>query len=185
MTGEIAAALLFALREGPLGRRTLAARTGIGESTVRTQLNRLENRGWVTLSKAGTALSAAGREAIAPLLEAVLEVAEVRLEGLALGPCQLAAGLRGATLPPSWALRDRAVQAGAQGALVLRRTDRWVLADDGTPLRPPAAERVLSGRFPVLIPGDALLVAFAADRGRATRGLWRMVLTTLTLKEVL
>ncbi|HEY5596229.1 MAG TPA: DUF4443 domain-containing protein [Candidatus Bipolaricaulota bacterium] len=182
---ELAASLLYALRDRPLGRRTLVQRTGGTESTVRTHLNQLSVRGWVTFAKAGTHLTPEGRDAFAPLFEAVRAVAALTLGELGIDQSQCAAHLRGVQLPTSaWSLRDRAIQAGATGALLLSFAEGLVFPDTQEPLGSvnPASERLLLETFPSLRSKDAVVISFADEPALAAGGLWRMVSELLQLK---
>lgn len=182
---ELVASLLYALRERPLGRRTLVGRTCSTESTVRTHLNQLSARGWVAFAKAGTQLTPEGRDAFAPLFEAVRAVESLKLKELGVDQPQCAAHLRGVQLPTSaWSLRDRAIQAGARGALLLSFAERLVFSDTREPLGVvnPASERLLLEAFPSLKSKDAVVISFADEPALAAGGLWRMVAELLQLK---
>jgi len=182
MKPDLVAALIFALRERPCGRRTLVRQAGAGESTVRTQLTKLKKRGWVAFAKAGTTLSASGRSAFAPLLETVRAVAFVELEEVELGALAYAAHLRNPSMQRSTlTLRDKAIQGGAQGALLLRYDAGFLFADSAERLTFSQASRALSKAFSTLQTGDMVWVAFAVQPEPAVRGLWRMVVEQVRL----
>jgi len=185
METHISASLLYALWEQPLGRRTLVRRTAITESTVRTHLNKLRARGWVDFAKAGTTLTGEAKSAFAPLFQSVQGVEQVRLDDLELPPCQVAAHIRVAGAPKAvWRLRDRAIQGGAGGALLLQFNKSLVFPDEQNPLdkASPASNRALLDAFSGLKDGDWVLVAFASTMPAAQRGLWSMVVELLQLK---
>lgn len=188
MRMDVAASLVTALRDGPLGRRTLVRRTGVTESTVRTHLNKLRARGWVAFAKAGTTLTDAGSKAFAPLLDSVRGARPVALADLGLHGVQLAVHLSGVRLPAgsTWALRDRAIWAGASGGLVLAVNDRLRFPDTGEPMGTtnPRSEAALLEAFGGLARGDAVLVAFAPARAGATLGAWAMVVAALGLGDL-
>jgi predicted transcriptional regulator len=71
---HIAYQLLYELRATPLGRRTLVKRTGLTESVVRTELEKLEARKLVSFSKLGTALTARGRRFLSEKLSAIIDI---------------------------------------------------------------------------------------------------------------
>jgi len=178
MKKDIVIALLYALKEEPLGRRTLVECSGVTESTVRTHLNKMRSHQWVAFAKAGTSITSEGREKFSGLLNAVQAVGPIQLKGLGLLPNQMAIHLRKVNLPqPAWPLRDRAIQAGADGALLLDVKEHIVFADVEDPLEEanPQAGAALRQAFPALSHGDVVLVAFAASRALATRGVWSMV----------
>jgi len=182
MKPDLVAALIFALRERPCGRRTLVRQAGVGESTVRTQLAKLKKRGWVEFAKAGTTLTPSGKATFAPLLETVKAVAFVELEEVQLGALAYAAHLRCPSPQRSTlALRDRAVQGGAQGALLLSYDEGFLFADSLERLTSPRASLSLAKTFPTLQTGERVWVAFAARPEPAVRGLWRMVIEQVNL----
>lgn len=177
--------IAYALDGRALGRRTLVRRTGVTESTVRTHLNKLRDAGYVTMAKAGSALTAAGWDHFTPVLEQVTPVPEIALNGLSLGGHQAAALVASAEadLPTTLRLRDAAVREGAAGALLLvKRGDDWALSDDDRPLseRDPAdaahIEDVTRDRTET-----SLIVAFGATPQVARMGLWRIVVELLPL----
>ncbi len=172
----------------PLGRRTLVQETGITEMTVRTHLNKLRSAGLVQMAKAGTSLTAPGREAFAPLKERVRWVGALALRDLALDDHGAAALLRSSSqeLKESWRYRDAAVREGATGALLLVRAEGgWSFSDEPLPLgeRYPEdaalLERALSRAGVRAQEGDALVVAFGPEPSTARRGLWRVVVELL------
>lgn len=182
MKNDIAASLLFALQQSPLGRRTLVQRVGVTESTVRTQLNKLHARGWVDFAKSGTSLTASARKAFSPFLEAIRSVRTLNLDDLDLAPWQCAVQVRGVSLLQSpLILRDRAIQGGASGALLLVYSDKLTFFDSQDALETsyPQSNDALLQVFPTLRREDLLLVAFANDVNQAKRGLWRMVVALL------
>ena len=184
--------LVWALNRKTLGRRTLVARTGITESTVRTHLNKLRRAGLVKMAKAGTSLTAQGLEAFSALWAGVRWVGALPLEpstsALALDRHNAAALVAGAAdkLKESWRYRDAAVREGATGALLLiKRPEGWAFGDEPHPqpltlgARYPEdaahVERALSEAGARPQPGDALLVAFGPDPQAARAGLWRVI----------
>lgn len=185
MKNDIAASLLFALHKSPLGRRTLVERIGVTESTVRTQLNKLHARGWVDFAKCGTSLTASARKAFSAFLEAIKSVQTLNLEDLNLAPWQCAVQVRGVSLLKSpLILRDRAIQGGASGALLLAYSDKLMFFDSQDTLKTiyPQSNDALVQAFPTLQREDLLLVAFAHEVNQAKRGLWHMVVALLALE---
>lgn len=168
----------------PVGRRTLVQRTGITEMTVRTHLNKLRRAGYVTMAKAGTTLTARGREAFAPLQGRVRWVGALPLRELALDRHGAAALLRSSSqgLKESWRYRDAAVREGATGALLLvHDDDGWAFSDEPLPLaeRYPQDAALLETTLPSPQPGDALVIAFGPEPRDAQLGLWRIVVELL------
>ena len=179
-------ALLYALREGSLGRRTLVRQTAITEMTVRTHLEKLRALGLVAMAKGGTSLTPSGLEAFKSGLRRIAHVGPLPLAELALDHYNAAALVTQAkdALKESWRFRDLAVRAGATGALFLTRgPDYWHLSDDARPLneKNPRDAQTIESRYAAR-PDDGLVIVFSADKTRASLGLWE-ILTTLIANE--
>ena len=176
---HLGAALVYTLKGGPLGRRTLVDRTGFSESVVRTELNKLEARGLVQFAKAGTTLTEEATRSFAGLFSRVRSVASLELGSLSLDACNRAA--RVGKLPdesPSWQSRDLAVREGATGTLLLRQGAEGLAMPDGDGSfreRNPAAVQQIEEAFGRLDEGDYVVVVFAPDDARAAAGLWRIL----------
>lgn len=163
-----------------LGRRRLALWTGLTEMAVRTELERLRERGLVRFRHSGVELTPAGRRRFARFLEPIWTLAEVELTSLRVGDVCLAAHLRDREVDRVWALRDAAIREGATGLLLLRfGSDGWSFAHNGEPIRidNPEDAGTIDAAFPDLQEGDLLLIAFGPDLRRAGLGLWHAVLT--------
>ncbi|HED04301.1 MAG TPA: ArsR family transcriptional regulator [Candidatus Fraserbacteria bacterium] len=182
MLSPIQSALIYALRQGPLGRRTLVSRLGIGESTVRTQLEKLRAAGYMSMAKAGTSLTAAGQELLQGQLRKISQVGPLQLSELALDRWNSAALIAEAqdSLSEVWRYRDLAVRAGASGALFLvRGPSYWHLSDDARSLEQhnPRDAREIEARYPAR-PGDGLVITFSDRVAPAGLALWE-ILTAL------
>ncbi len=169
--------LLFHLRGGPLGRRTLVERTHWTESVVRTELEKLEALGWVEFAKPGTFLSDAASFTLDEFFARVPRVAEIELIEMGLDRAACGALVRGVThTPKTWQVRDAAVREGATGILLLTREPSGLkLTDvDASFSRRNAhdAARVEAALGPSEV-GDWVVIVFAGDAGRASAGLWR------------
>ncbi len=172
--------LLFHLRRGPLGRRTLVERTHWTESVVRTELEKLEALGWVEFAKPGTFLSDAASAALGEFFARVPRVAELALVEMGLDRHACGALVRGVTrAPKTWQLRDAAVREGGTGILLLSREPSGLkLTDvDASFSRRNAhdAARVESALGPSEV-GDWVVIVFAGDASRAAAGLWRALM---------
>ncbi|MCI2429422.1 hypothetical protein LM602_02010 [Candidatus Acetothermia bacterium] len=176
---HIAYPLLYELREAPLGRRTLVERTGLTESVVRTELEKLEAHRWVKFSKRGTALTPRGKRRFESCWKRLLSVQEIRLERLMLDRVGYGAHVRGLNGEiRSWLYRDHAVRLGATATLFLtQRPTGLTLTDETTPLekRSPRDAQELQKHFPKLRSGDLLIIGFGPERGRALQGLWAIL----------
>lgn len=179
LRAHIAYQLLYELKEAPLGRRTLVARTGLTESVVRTELEKLEAQKLVSFSKLGTALTARGRQFLAKKLSAIADVRDVQLRNLMLDRYARMAHIRGAADGfPAWLYRDIAVREGATAALFLaKRKDVLCFVEEREPLaaKNPDDSRILEQAFPNLKNGDLIVIVFGPAKGIATRGLWAVL----------
>lgn len=171
--------LLYELRDGAMGRRTLVERTGITEMTTRTHLNKLRDAGWVKMEKAGTSLTQSAKRALAAYFDTVSAVHELAISDLTLYRANMGALLRGCaeSFGKSLILRDAAVRAGAAGAVFLIRSDEgWMFSEEDVLLcKQYAAEaEELDRRFDSR-EGDLLAIVFAVERAQARRGLWNVI----------
>jgi predicted transcriptional regulator len=171
--------LLYALQREPLGRRTLVQRTGLTESVVRTELEKLAAQGLVSFAKPGTALTPKGDEISSELFTQVVQVEELALTELKLDQHNRAALIRAAAEGlRSWQLRDLAVREGATGTLFLVRRAKYLsLLDEDRPLarQNPRDARRLEYFFKSLQTGDLIVIVFAPLRAQAGAGLWRII----------
>lgn len=181
---HIAYQLLYELRDAPLGRRTLADRTGLTESVVRTELEKLEAQKFVSFSKLGTALTARGRRFLTQKLSIVVNVQDAHLKNLMLDRYGQMAHLRGAADGFSaWIYRDIAIREGATAALFLvqyRGAPRFVEEHEALVKYNPHDNHVLEQAFPHLQDGDLIIVVFGPTKGAAARGLWAALWTLVS-----
>jgi predicted transcriptional regulator len=176
---HIAYQLLYELRGAPLGRRTLVARTGLTESVVRTELEKLEAHKLVSFSKLGTALTARGRQFLSQRLSSIADVRDVQLHNLMLDTYARMAHIRGAADGFSaWLYRDIAVREGATAALFLTKRQGmlcFIEEHEHLAKQNPDDSRVLEQAFPDLKNGDLIVIAFGRKKSAATRGLWAVL----------
>jgi len=164
--------------KGHLGRRRLAAVTGLSEMSVRLELQRLRDAGWIVLDRSGVELTKSGRRRFTPILDRIRDVRKVDLTTLRLGTCALAGLVAIHERSAVWAVRDMAVREGATGLLLLRLSAAgWSFSHDGEPVaeRNPADAATLVTVFPQATADDRLVVAFAPDVGSTGRALWRVL----------
>jgi predicted transcriptional regulator len=176
---HIAYQLLYELRATPLGRRTLVKRTGLTESVVRTELEKLEARKLVSFSKLGTALTARGRRFLSEKLSAIIDIREAQLKNLMLDRYGRMALVRGAADGLSaWLYRDIAVREGATAALFLAKRKgvlRFVEEREALAKKNPDDSRLIEQAFPAMKNDDLIIIAFGPDPGAAARGLWAVL----------
>ncbi|MFW6421282.1 MAG: hypothetical protein ACOCZX_00440 [Candidatus Bipolaricaulota bacterium] len=182
----LSAQLIFHLHGNVLGRRKLTQVTGASESRVRTELEKLRERGYVCMERKGTSLTEQGREVYLGLLALVARVASVSLSELGIDEFSLGALL---TAPEelsnqTWYYRDLAVQQGASGAVIVEVNEEMRFLDTGEPLRKRNEEDLhkLKKTFPGWRKGRWLLLVSGSSRVAAARGLWTINL--VVSKEV-
>jgi hypothetical protein len=174
----VALQLVLHIGQARLGRRRLAARTGLSEMTVRLEVEALREVGVVSLRRSGIELTDAGRARFGPLFERVRSSRELGLTTLQLDRVALAAVLASTETCPAWAHRDQAVREGATGLLMLQfASPEWCFAHDNEPIgRRNSQDAVtIEAAFPERSEGDRLIIAFGPDRRRAGLGLWRVI----------
>ncbi len=179
LRNPLASELIYLLKDGPMGRRTLTEKVGASESSVRTVLEHLQSEGIVEMDKQGTHLSEMGELAFGPLLESVTEVKSVDLRSLSMGEVGTAAMLSGVDelSGPSWSFRDLAIREGARGAMLLEIGEEihFLHCDDLLKELNPTAEKKLKEAFPDWRSGS-LLVAVTGDSSEDVEyGLWRII----------
>lgn len=176
---HIAYQLLYELREAPVGRRTLVDRTGLTESVVRTELEKLEARKLVSFSKLGTALTARGRQFLSKKLSAIADVRDVQLRNLMLDRYARMAHIRGAADGfPAWLYRDVAVREGATATLFLTKRQSVLCFLEGSEAlakQNPDDSEMLARALPSLKNGDLIIIVFGPEKGLAARGLWAIL----------
>jgi len=164
--------------KGHLGRRRLASISGLSEMSVRLELQRLRDAGWVTLDRSGVKLSKSGQRRFASVLNRIHNVRKVALTSLRLDTCALAGLVAAHERSAVWAVRDLAVREGATGLLLLRFSALgWSFSHDGEPVaeRNPTDAMTLTTTFPEATTDDRLVIAFAPDRCSAGLALWRIL----------
>jgi len=170
--------LIYYVGKAHLGRRRLAAVSGLSEMSVRLELQRLRDAGWVTIDRSGVELTKSGRRRFASVLNRIRDVCEVDLTSLRLDACALAGLVATHERSAVWAVRDLAVREGATGLLLLRFSALgWSFSHDGEPVaeRNPTDAGTLATTFPEATADDRLVVAFAPDLGSAGLALWRVL----------
>jgi len=169
--------LIFLLYEQKLGRRTLARCTDLSEMTVRLEMDRLREEGFLAVDKQGAALTALGKERFASLFT-VRALQEISLTTLAKDAVNLAALLSCPAARPPWWYRDHAVREGASAMLLIRCcVDGLYFFDSKEQIgtHNPHDEQVIKGAFPFRRKGDLLVIVAAPDRKRAGLALWRVI----------
>ena len=177
-TDVITLQLVFLVSGERLGRRRLAQRTGLSEMTVRLQLERLRDEGFLVLNKSGAALSQFGKERFASLLTHVKVLQGLSLTTLAQDTVTLAALLSCPAARPPWWYRDHAVREGASAMILIRCCVEDLCfshSKEQIGTHNPHDEQVIKGVFPFRREEDLLVIVAAPDRRRAGLALWRII----------
>jgi len=170
--------LIFLLYEQKLGRRTLARCTDLSEMTVRLEMDRLREEGFLAVDKQGAALTALGKERFAPLFTHVRALQEISLTTLAQDAVNLAALLSCPAAHPPWWYRDHAVREGGSAMLLIRCCVSGLYffhSKEQIGTHNPHDEQVIKGAFPFRREGDLLVIVAAPDRKRAGLALWKVI----------
>ena len=179
LRNPLASELIYMLKDGPYGRRTLTEKVGASESTVRTVLEHLQNEGIVEMDRQGTHLSDMGRLAFGPLLESVLEVKSISVPELSMGDTSRAALLTKLTKlsGQAWSLRDLAIREGAQGAIILEinKTIKFLNSEDCLRETNPEAFEKLKETFPDWRGGSLIIIVSGDSSEVVEYGLWRII----------
>jgi len=172
---------LFLLHSNQIGRKRLVKLLGVGEGSVRTIIKRLSAEGLITSAKLGHSLTPHGKAYVERKLEAMSKPQPINLSHLVSAEQSIII-LRGAAdkVGDGVALRDIALKAGADGAVVLVYKD-GALRFPGGGLKMsdymPDGERLLSIG---VCPSDALIIGFGRSQHAAEDGAVAAALSLLT-----
>lgn len=161
-----------------IGRRRLAAVSGLTEMLVRLELQRLREAGWVIVDRSGIELTESGYGRFASALDRIREVCDIDLTSLRLDVCTMAGHVSALTGDPGWTLRDLAIREGATGLLLIQYKNgswRFTHNQELIALHNSSDEAVIQATFPNPVEQDQLILASAPDRRRAGLGLWHVI----------
>ena len=179
LRNPLASELIYLLKDGPSGRRTLTEKVGASESSVRTVLEHLQSEGIVKMNRRGTSLSNMGRLAFGPLLESVIEVKTVNLPELSMGEISRAALLDKVVelSGQAWSFRDLAIREGARGAVILEINGKitFLHSEESLEETNPDEDRKLKEAFPNW-DNSSLIIVVSGDSSEVVEyGLWRII----------
>lgn len=179
LRNPLASELIYLLKDGPKGRRTLTEQVGASESSVRTVLEHLQSEGIVEMDRRGTKLSEMGRLAFGPLLESVLNVKRVELPELTMGSISRAALLDKVDelSGPAWSLRDLAIREGARGAILLEIENdiKFLHSDDLLEEINRGAFETLTSAFSDWEDSSLIVIVSGESSEDVEYGLWRII----------
>lgn len=183
---SIANQLIYLLSEEALGRRSLVKHTGLTESVVRRELEKLREQGIVSMSKLGTQLTLPGKRRFRKVLQDVKQIKELKLKELSIDRFNMAALVRGIRELKTWHYRDLAIREGASGAIFISCTkDKLRFTDSEAEIkeRNPKDARMVKEAFTAREDGDLIVIVFAKAKKEASMGLWRIISKIFKLSE--
>lgn len=166
--GQVKRALELIGDHGPIGRKKLADKLGVGEGSMRTILSRLKDEDLITSSPRGHFLTDKGER---KLEKEARKFLKIDVGDLTVGSTDVATMVQGAAdrVDKGIEERDEAIKVGAKGATVL-------VFQDGD-LKLPGSEedidaRVESKLLDFFSPsnGDVIVIGTADDERDAERG---------------
>lgn len=161
---------LLRLHEKPTGRKKLVQILGLGEGSVRTVIKHLSIQGLVGSNQLGHALTARGASKVRSLLAKISKPMAVDLAGIVSGSQSMVVIYSGGERLKSIVdLRDTALKAGADGALILVFDERLKFPGQDIDCEDyPDIRQSLEGI--TLTKGDAVAVSFAQTPAKAEDG---------------
>lgn len=157
-----------------IGRQDIAVKLGIGEGSVRTILDYLKERGLITSSRSGHALTDKGKS----LLGKPPEFMQVDVGDLTVGKVNVATIARGAASKVKRGIeqRDEAIKVGADGATVLVfKGGRLQFQGGFIKVGKESSQALMKALKPE--EGDVVIIGTAKDMTTAEAGTRAAVLT--------
>lgn len=157
---------LIAERKG-IGRKQLAKEVGIGEGSIRTILNRLKERSFITSNRSGQLITAKGKRELGKTLEYV----QIDAGDLTVGDVDVATIVRKSAAGVNRGIeqRDEAIKAGAAGATVLvYKGGKLQFPDDFQEVKREVVNKLMIAFKPR--EGDVIIIGSAQDSVKAEAG---------------
>ncbi len=176
--GKLNSQIAYLISQNVMGRRTIAQVTGYTESVVRTQLEKLQDKDWVKMSKQGTELTAEGRRRYREVLEKVKGIKNLCLGKLRVDKFNMACRIEVDEKLKTWSVRDLAVKEGASGAVFISCINNQLkFADSEQNLseQNPQDANAIKEAFPNRKSGELIAIVFGPDKGSANQGLWKII----------
>jgi DNA-binding PadR family transcriptional regulator len=177
--------LFFLLGEGaPKGRKSLSKELRLGEGSVRTLLNRLQENGLVKMDRGGCRLTESGASIYRELAKTITKPKPVDAGLFSQGAWNYAILIRGSAVKIRSGLeqRDAAVRAGASGATtLLYRAGRFSLPGVDVDVERTYPSNFWKTLRDLLNPmdGDSIIIVGAGSAKDAERGALTAALQTL------
>jgi hypothetical protein len=161
---------LYSLHSGTIGRKKLVKFLGVGEGSVRTIIKRLSQEGLITSSKQGHSLTESGRNRVALKLKLMRKPEAFDSIDLVKGSQSIIV-VYGACdrVGDGVTLRDVALKAGADGAVIIVQKDGLKFPGSGIDLKDYPG---VKGRLESLALSecDAAIIGFGVTEAKAEDG---------------
>jgi len=160
--------LMIIGKEGPVGRKSLAARLGIGEGSVRTILNHLAEEALIDVGRSGASLTKKGRYVLQNVL---IEVEEIEDLGITISRHNCAVRVPNSAHRITYGCeqRDVAIKTGAKGATTLYAHEGRIYFPGDTKPVFPDVEAGLRRHFKIK-DGDVIIIGTAESSEKAEEG---------------
>jgi hypothetical protein len=176
-------ALLLIEREGPVGRRALAADLQLNDGVVRGLLERLAASRMATVTLAGVQLSKTGKQSLHRLLRqlSIKKILPLEKSDLVAANSVTGVHLRRAYTPGITGIvqRDEAIKAGAEGSITIAVLGKKLAIPPDNKniaeLAPKENARLRSELEPA--DKDLIIIGFGKDSGRALAGALAAVMS--------
>jgi len=167
-----------------VGRKTLAAKSGLGEGAMRTILGRLKEGGYVDTIRAGCYLTRSGKALAKSIHSTMSDVVPIPKSDLTMGDNQAALILRGAgkNVHSGIEQRDSAIRIGAVGATTyFMKSGRFAIPGGSSNCEKDYPSQVWSYLKRDLRPknDDAVILCGARDEVSAELGALAAAITLL------
>ena len=155
-------------RHGPLGRRTLADRIGLGEGSARTMLNRMVKEGCVEFTKRGTVITQRGRDKYFGFGVTAIDIGMMEVS-IGRFNCGILVMGRAGQIGTGAEQRDEAVRAGAESAIILVARNGKIVFPDDDRYPDQMAMHPVREAFGVQ-DGDVIIIGGASSYEKAEKG---------------
>ncbi len=167
---------IYLLGKKPISRRKLMHELGLSESKTRTLLLHLQKIKYIRPGTKGYGLTEKGMRGALRLQEIIKDMKSIDLgnlidsrKGFALHAKKLGGGMR------TYEIRDIAIKAGAEGALVLKASGGGLKFVDSATREYEQKLHSIEGQLKGLRNNDTVIVSFARNAENAKAGLWNII----------
>ena len=167
---------VYLLSKKAISRRKLMLELDLSESKTRTLLQYLQEIKYIKPGTKGYALTEKGKKSAGSLVAIIKDMRSVDLGNLIVQRRGFALHSRALKIPMhSYQLRDLAIKAGAEGALVLKSTNRKLKFADSATKEYEQKLQHIESQLHGLQNNDTVIVSFAQNAENAKAGLWNII----------